>query len=205
MELEAQTRHRHNHPNSDYIDYYLLAAALERELLALAVAESDLDLAKDRRTIVEDMACKKPWLSPRKADQTEPWKKQNREITKYNFTQISRAIIKTLQREISKTLSTHLEVREREEENRTNTTKRSNPGSDTANANTCFSRKRNPSPEKMKANSPPRSLQSESMSNKTLAEEKSRDEGEPGIDRRSKKKGLREREMEVIGGIEGKK
>lgn len=53
MEQEAQTHHRHNHPNSDYTDYLLLlAAALERKLVAPVGAESDFDPAKDRKTIV---------------------------------------------------------------------------------------------------------------------------------------------------------
>lgn len=58
MGQEEQTHpRRHNHPNSDYIDYLLLAAASNRTPVE---AESDFELAKDQTTIVEDMACKKP-------------------------------------------------------------------------------------------------------------------------------------------------
>ncbi|KAG6575505.1 hypothetical protein SDJN03_26144, partial [Cucurbita argyrosperma subsp. sororia] len=91
--------------------------------VALVEAESGFDPVKDRKTIVEDMACKKPWLylPQKKLDQIQPSKTENREITtKSKFTQISQPITKNPppKQEIHKTLSTNLEVQNKGKRNK---------------------------------------------------------------------------------------
>jgi len=86
-------------------------------------AESGFDPVKDRKTIVEDMACKKPWLYLPKKNSIKynPQRQKIAKITtKSKFTQISQPITKNPppKQEIHKTLSTNLEVQNKGKRNK---------------------------------------------------------------------------------------